>query len=161
MHNSPIPELSAQQISRILRNVAAESNNGCQLWTRAVNSRGYGHVHLAQGMFNVARIIYKIRYGVDPSDQCVLHRCDNPPCVNPAHLFLGTKKENTADMILKGRKRGPRGSSHKSAKFSDEQILQIRTLYSQGWTRKNLAESFGVTRPTIAAIVKRMSWKHV
>lgn len=80
----------------------------CWVWTGARNTFGYGQIQRGAGSGRVqAHILsWEIRTGHAPNNLCVLHHCDNPPCVNPAHLFLGTKKDNTADMTRKGRHKG-------------------------------------------------------
>jgi hypothetical protein len=109
---------------------------------------------------------------------CVLHKCDNPRCVNPSHLFLGSHKDNTQDMIRKGR-RGytgvsgdsnpsrthpeclARGSSHGMAKLSEGQVLEILKLRKVGYTQARLGKMFGVSREQIKNIVNNKQWRHV
>lgn len=79
-------------------------SEGCWTWNGAKQKFGYGWVWIdGEGSKNTHRVAYEIGVGPIPAGQCVLHRCDNPPCVNPAHLFLGTKGDNTRDMVSKNR----------------------------------------------------------
>lgn len=96
----------------------------------------------------------------------VLHRCDNPPCVNPEHLFLGTNADNVADMIAKGRSRALRGEAHPSAKLTEKKVTAIRRLYGPRRPRnvrkrpfmKDLASRFGISTAQVAHIVNGEHW---
>jgi hypothetical protein len=101
-------------------------------------------------------------YGPIPKGLCVLHHCDNPPCLNPFHLYLGSIKDNARDMSARGRQNGPRNESHHWSKLSNSQVLEIRAA----WTNDcgmipQLARDYGVSTMTIFRIVTRETWKHV
>src|SRR5689334_1517297 len=83
--------------------VAIAGPEDCWPWTRAVVGFGYGHFKVAGRSVQTNRLAYELKNGPIPDGLCVLHRCDNPPCCNPAHLFLGTRKENNQDRHRKGR----------------------------------------------------------
>jgi len=103
----------------------------------------------------------------------VLHRCDNPACVNPEHLFLGTNHDNVRDMIQKGRNTRPgtycpgfenakRGTEHHGAKINDEQVMEIRRQYAAGeGSYRVIGLRFGINQSAVFKIVKRKHWKHV
>ena len=93
-----------------------------------------------------------------PKDLLVLHKCDNPHCINPNHLHLGTQKQNMAEMVRRGR--SLKGSNHPKAKLIEKDVYFIR-FESEGITRKELAEMFEVSKDTIRDIKKNKSWKHV
>jgi len=91
-----------------------------------------------------------------PEGMFVLHSCDNPECINPEHLSIGTPKENTQDMIKKGRK--PIGESVKNSKLKEDQVLEIR---KDSRSLKQIAKSYGVSKKTILLIKQRRTWKHI
>ena len=97
--------------------------------------------------------------GPIPSGQCVLHRCDQPSCVNPAHLFLGTHGENAADRNQKGRQ--ARGVRHHSAKLTNKHVIEIRHRLALGHKRRHVARDFAVSKQTIDRVVNRQTWRHV
>lgn len=94
---------------------------------------------------------------------CVLHRCDNPPCVNPNHLFLGTKADNNHDRDSKGRSRGGSlpGEQHPGSRLSREQVLVIRLRASEGVAQQDLAKEYGVSYQHISDLVLRKRWAHI
>lgn len=94
----------------------------------------------------------------EPGDKCVLHKCDNPPCCNPKHLFLGTRRDNVDDRHKKGRDNAPRGVDHHDARLSPLDIIAIRASKEMG---VSLAKKFGVTPQHICRIKKRKTWKHI
>lgn len=98
------------------------------------------------------RVAYELAHGPIPDGLNVLHRCDNPPCVNPAHLFLGTFQDNVDDMIAKGRS-APRSTLTKA------RVEQIREQFSKGAAKRAIARDFGVTHRTVALIVNHVTWR--
>ena len=107
------------------------------------------------------RVAYEMANGPIPDGLRVLHSCDYPRCVNPAHLFLGTQQENIQDMIEKGRQRGAKGERNRHAKLTKEQVDSIREEYVRGSTSKGqvaLAKKYGVSQPAIGYIVRGINW---
>jgi len=96
--------------------------------------------------------------GPIPDGMQVLHRCDNPPCCNPAHLFLGTQADNIADMIAKRRGGAVSGEAHYRAKLTADQVSAIRARYAAGETQVALAREFGVSQTNISRIVRGTTW---
>src|SRR5690606_29987536 len=97
--------------------------------------------------------------GPIPAGQCALHRCDTPACVNPAHIFLGTRKDNSADAISKLRHAWGERSIH--AKLTEEQVLEIRRLRDEGLPRREIAERYGIRPDSVYLIASRRIWKHL
>jgi hypothetical protein len=91
----------------------------------------------------------------------ILHKCDNPACVRPDHLFLGTPKVNVIDKMFKGRWRGPVGEAHAHAKLSESDVRHIRRLGKRGWTQQRIADDFGISQRHVSAILRRERWNHI
>lgn len=141
----------------------------CWIWTRSTNRGGYGVFVPRKGGDIVAhRYSWELAHGGIPAGLRVLHRCDTPACVNPAHLLLGTQADNVADMISKSRSRQPRGERNAKAKLTTEAVKEIRRRYQRGHrfrpsatTAKKLAEEYGVGLTAIYAIVNNETWTHI
>jgi ribosome-binding protein aMBF1 (putative translation factor) len=97
----------------------------------------------------------------DPGRMHVCHSCDNPPCVNPRHLWLGNDADNARDKEKKGRGNQAKGEDQGHSKLKAEDVLIIRSLVSDGMMQKDLAERFNVSRHTVTMIVHRRTWKHI
>lgn len=141
-------------------------DDSCIEWTRGKcnNKGGYGAVRQTPtGKVDaVHRVAYILSIGAIPEGLCVLHKCDNPPCFRPSHLFLGTRLDNNRDRKSKGRSKPRRGERHLSAKLTEEQVINIRQLYSTGeWPLRKLSYRYGLTRQSIWHIVKRLTWTHI
>lgn len=102
-----------------------------------------------------------LTYGPIPSGMDACHRCDVRACINPQHLFLGTRAENLADMRRKGRANDARGERHSKAKLTEQDVRQIRAALSGGESTTLLAEKYGVTKMSIQDIKQNRHWKHV
>jgi hypothetical protein len=111
------------------------------------------------------RVCWELTNGAIPAGLVVCHRCDNPPCVNPAHLFLGTLSDNTQDSLAKGRwNYSPNrwGETSPTAKLSEEQVEEIRRRYKPGVVAQwELGREYGVNQTTISKIVRGTRWKHL
>jgi hypothetical protein len=101
---------------------------------------------------------WTIHNGPVPDGLCVLHRCDNTLCVNPAHLFLGTRADNARDRSAKGRDANRSGKRNPNAKLTPRQVSNIRRRYEDGWTQTRLAAEYGVGQPQISRIVRGQSY---
>jgi len=136
----------------------------CWIWMGARTPLNYGTINIGgrAGRNHYAhRVSWEIANGSILEGLCVLHRCDNPPCVNPAHLFLGTKKDNTRDMIVKGRGRQPvlSGEKHPSAKLTGTMVQEIRSLHAAGHaSQAALAFRFGVSQAHVSKILCGANW---
>lgn len=147
-------------IEQALDSYEVDASTGCWNWTRGKTSCGYGHYAVSGRQGRAHRLFYEHLVGEIPSRMHVCHRCDNPLCVNPEHLFVGSSAANTADKVSKGRQ--ARGAELPQSRFSELQVRAVRELHAtSGWTFGELAVVFAVTRPAIAAIVHRRTWRHV
>lgn len=130
----------------------------CWVWTKAVDADGYGAFSIKNRSIKAHRYAWFLAHGYWPTP-CGLHKCDNPSCVREAHLFEGTPKDNTQDLIVKGRRQNTKGSKHPLAKLNDSQVIQIRETYAAGAvTQQNLAEQYNISRPNVSLIVNHKSW---
>lgn len=144
-------------------------DSDCWNWSASKNNMGYGQIRFWGKTFTAHRIAWLIANGPIPSDICICHRCDNPACVNPSHLFLGTQTDNLHDMIAKRRhgshlhpERRPRGEAHKRAKLTDSEVIGIRDCYKAGGiSQSKIAAQYGVTRSAISLITRRKKWTHI
>lgn len=131
----------------------------CWLWTASVNAKGYGQLFIARSPRIVAlahRLSWEIHNGTIPSGLCVLHRCDVPACVNPDHLFIGTKADNNADMKQKGR--STIGEKNPMAKLTE---VAVRSILNDGRYQKDIAADFGIDQSLVSYIKSRKVWSHV
>ena len=129
--------------------------DGCWLWTGPINPKGYGVIARRTYVESLAhRFAWVDTNGVIPGGLCVLHRCDTPACVNPAHLFLGTKADNNADMRAKHR--GAHGETCGSSRLNSE--LAAAILKAAG-SHRQIAEAFGVHQTTVTRIKNRRIWQ--
>lgn len=123
---------------------------------------GYDPVTKKESHLLAHRLSWEIANGTIPDGKWVLHRCDNPPCVNPAHLFLGDSVENVRDKMEKGRHRSPVGEQCNHKKLTDDAVREILAMYPKsGITQRELAERFGVDQGMISKVVRGHNWKHI
>ena len=139
----------------------------CFVWKACLQRANYGHIHTGIANFKIAshRAAWILCEGAIPEGKYVCHKCDNPKCVNPAHLFIGTQKENITDMMQKGRytpREPQRGSKCKTSKLCEEDVQCIlREWCGRRGQLAELGRRYGVAYQTIGHIVNRDSWKHV
>jgi hypothetical protein len=133
--------------------------DNCWIWNGAKNKK-YGILNFRnRNSMPAHRMSYILFRGEIPDGILACHTCDNPPCVNPQHIFLGTTQHNTEDMMRKGR--SMKGEKHPLAKLTEDDILKIRNLHKQGMKQTKIAEMFNVLASYINCIIKRRTWKHI
>jgi len=150
-----LPSKSDYVIERFWQFVDVCGPNDCWLWTGTLANDGRPHIGLGGESWLATRISWLIHHDNDPGNLHVLHNCpegDNPSCVNPAHLWLGTHVENMADAARKGRK---------NRKLSNEQIKQIRELHDLGMSYKEIAAQFAVSASLVCMIINRTTRCHI
>jgi len=140
--------VDAAVIKRFESKFCPEPNSGCFLWTDSLRNI-YGQFWDGHRNWYAHRFSWRLANGPIPRGKLVLHRCDVPTCVNPAHLFIGTHKDNANDMSIKGR-------AHKGYKLTAEQVREIR---SAPGLHRDLAKRYGVHRVMIGAIKRQKVWR--
>lgn len=137
----------------------------CWIWTGYLNWRRGGYGYIGRGgrqnrTLRVHRYSWELHNGKIPDGMEVLHRCDNPPCVRPDHLFLGDQQANMDDMWSKGR--GATGERQPSSRLTVDDVREIRRLWAAGGlTQRAIGERFGVSGDVVGMIVRRKTWTHV
>jgi hypothetical protein len=135
-------------------------DSGCREWQKARLQSGYGYIGVHRKVKYAHIQAYRLFRGPIPEGMCVLHTCDNPPCVNPDHLFLGTAADNSADRVAKGRQ--AKGESGGTARLREWQVVVILTSLANGTaTRSELSRRFNVANTTIRKVATRETWAHV
>ena len=160
MTNSQIDEATK---AKFWAGVNKRGENECWEWMRCKNSTGYGIFYVGVKSTLAHRFSYLINRGEIGNDAlgrplCALHRCDNPPCVNPNHLFLGTRGDNLRDMISKGRQvKNPRfGENHPGRKLTESLVLEIAAC--RGGNVRIISERFNLPHGTVAGVIYGQSW---
>lgn len=137
----------------------------CWNWLGCKDHAGYGQIRLDGKLMLAHRASWLLHHDSIPDDLFVCHHCDNPGCVNPGHLFIGTNRDNMQDASRKGRLHNqnvPRGEVIVSPVLTEAQVIAIRGVYSAGnVTQRSLATEYGVSCSTIRDILKRRTWRHV
>lgn len=150
------------------KNFDGLTEDSCWEYRQHLTKGGYGRIWVYPKMIYAHRVAWILAHGTIPKGMCICHKCDNPPCCNPKHLFLGTPKDNADDKILKGRQGDNRpryGASHPLAKLTKEDVADIRRSYVPGvpgkrseTSIKGLAAKYGVAPSLIDRIIKGKSW---
>lgn len=136
----------------------------CWNWTAYIDCDGYGH-YSPTGDKRLRttshRYAYMQLFGMLTSKIYVLHKCDNPACCNPNHLFHGTQFDNMQDMVKKGRKRFPIGADALAAKLTDDEVRGIRNRLSNGDRQIDIAKAYGITQVRVSQIKLNKCWTHI
>jgi len=137
--------------------------NPCLVWTGTHDAAGYGRMKQGRKQRIAHRVAWEMANGPIPDGMYICHHCDNPPCVDVSHLFLGTPADNMHDMDRKGRRVavGLKGSANRTAKLSEPDVVVIRERSKTGEGARRLAAAFGVSRSAIRFVVSGRSWTHV
>ena len=154
---------------RFESNFKFNAENHCWEWFGPKDRNGYGVFFIKKEKGKTRRgfshrVSYELYRHKIPEGLLACHICDNPKCVNPDHIFLGTHKENTMDMIKKGRSRNARGEDAGHSKLSAKQVLEMRKLKTGGIggpTYLNLAKAYGISKNSAFLIINRKSWIHI
>jgi hypothetical protein len=154
--------VDAENFVRFMRHVELGPEVGsCWIWTGNKPDGRYGHFSVDGKTTKAHRWIYEQFYCQLADAEIVRHKCDNPPCVNPAHLQCGSFSDNTRDAIERGRWPDRQGEKHPLARLSESDVLTIRRRAACGETQNTLAIEYGLSRQHIGKIVRRENWRHV
>lgn len=170
--------LTERQRNNFEAKIDRSSNpKGCWVWIARLNHDGYGTFKFRDRSELSHRMSHRIHKGPIPDDTTrVLHSCDNPACCNPAHLRLGSQKENAADRESRGRgnhavgdatgarrhpEKRPRGSKHGKSKLDEIQVMEIKALLSSGRTPRKICSAYGVSHYAIDDIRRGKNWRHI
>jgi hypothetical protein len=150
-------------VGRFLAKVDKTGLNECWNWTAGRNLYGYGQFWMDGKQWGAHRVSYEIYNGPIPTGEgyhgtCVCHSCDNPPCVNPAHLFIGTITDNTRDRNAKGRAQCTQGVAHHQSKLNEAQVRAIRT---DPRPHRAIAGDYGITQQHVGKIKRLEQWRHI
>lgn len=144
--------------------------DGCWEWTASLNTYGYGQIAINKKPIKAHRYSYALHHPLTIDllsgnpDVFVCHRCDNPRCVNPSHLFLGSYLDNITDMVQKKRHytgEGRKGETNATSKLTDDDVREIRGRFANGELQTEIALDYGVTNANICSIINRKTWKHI
>jgi hypothetical protein len=145
--------------ARFWAKVAKGAPDQCWPWQGTRHCKGYGLITFRQKTQKAHRIVVMLTTGaMPPSEQPVIHSCDNPPCCNPSHVHAATYRENAVDMFQKGRAHRPRGAQHSQSKLTDAQVLAIRADMRP---QRAIAKEYGVSQPLIGMVKRGEIWRHV
>lgn len=152
-------------LARRLANGLNDAPEGaCWSWQRLTNGDDYGQLRVAGRMVYAHRLAYELGVGPIPEGLHVLHSCDNPRCINPAHLSVGTRSRNMKECSERGRARIPKpiklGEENGASKLLEVDVRSIRRLLAQGLTQRSIADRFGVTQGAVSDIKLGKNWRH-
>lgn len=176
MKPKTLPQFTDELKQRFWSNVPIGDSAQCWEWAGHISNKGYGVIKIRQVGYLAHRIALFLSVGINEHKTSACHKCDNPKCCNPSHLFWGTHRENMLDMIAKNRANRPRGDRHFSrinkhlrprgerhalAKLTEQQVREIRAMHKSGVTHARIAARFPISRRTASAITTRKIWAHV
>jgi HNH endonuclease len=159
---------SEMTLEDIKARCVVDQATGCWIWQGARSDKGYGQAGVKGRVIRIHRLAYLASRGRIPKGAHILHRCDNPPCANPAHVFAGTNHANVADRVRKGRSSHQprpyetydRGEDNPSAKLTWAVVRAARECYARGGVSMlSIAKDFGIARETTRAFLTGRTWK--
>jgi hypothetical protein len=150
----------AFELERRLQNYIPEPNSGCWLWAGRLCGGGYGSLKVDGRRCQAHRASWEFHIGPIPAGLLACHKCDNPPCINPSHIFLGTHRDNLRDMVAKGRvcKNNP---SHRELYYSKVSVDDVRAIRADRRFYREISAEYGISIRQVCGIKTRSSWAHV
>lgn len=154
--------------ARIAKGIKIDQTTGCWEWKGKPRENGYCRTSFNYKSWYVHRMAYQLFVGEIPEGNDVCHRCDNRRCCNPAHLFVGTRKDNMDDCVSKNRQasgeilsKNVRGEKSHLSKLTSENVIEIRKMKERGDSTAKIAKLFSVSKDNIRSIVRRDTWRHI
>lgn len=147
------PTTEFERIGAFWSKVNKEAKNGCWEWLGHRDAKGYGEFWIFGDTYRTHRISYMLLHGFIPSTLFVCHKCDNPCCVNPDHLFSGTSSDNMIDLIMKGLK--------PDVKLNPSVVIEIRTAFNSGVKRKDLLSKYNISANCLNSLLRKEKWSFV
>lgn len=157
----PIPIITPSTEQRLWSRVKPNADTECWEWLALKDKDGYGRFYIGKKNLLAHRVAYAAYYKIDPGNLLVCHRCDNPSCVNPAHLWLGSNADNLADMKNKGRSHSCRGERGSRTVLTPSDVYQIRELVSSGLTHRQAGRAVGIGKSQVGRIMRGEQWAHI
>lgn len=145
-------------MNRFWSKVDVTGPDDCWEWQASLSGGGYGQYWLDNRQLKAHRVAWTLENGEIPEGLCVCHHCDNPRCVNPSHLFLGTHRDNVIDGINKGRTHI--GVKNGNSKLDENDVKQIRVFANLGKTQREIGRIFGISKTHAGQIIRRERWNH-
>jgi hypothetical protein len=157
--------MNLKDFERFKRGIRVNTDTGCHEWIRGRDKDGYGLLKVNKGDRRITvrahKVIYEHCVSQVPEGGCVLHKCDVRFCVNPAHLYIGSQRQNVSDMYERGRQNTVKGAKHPRARLNEAQVREIKQQLAAGAGTAQLGRLYGVCSQAIYAIAKGNSWKHI
>lgn len=153
-----------QQVEEWLWSRVDIVKSGCWEWIGPLSHDGYGAIvvnYNGKKLYRPHRLSWMICFGEIPHDLRVCHTCDNPKCINPKHLWLGTMKQNTLDSVIKGRANRAKGEMTGKSKLSNSQVIEMRKMRDDGKTFEVIGNRFGVTKANARYVCSGRTWRHL
>lgn len=155
---SVIPERILRSMAAKLRTSVIRGPGGCMLWTGYRQPNGYGYVNVSRYHLAAHRLALMLSGVAVPSGMDVCHTCDVRNCINPAHLYVGTRRQNMADCTARRRHNKPHGAHHWSSKLSDNDVRAIRAASARGELQADIAARFSINAATVSRIARKI-WR--
>lgn len=153
--------MNAATKKRFINNINDVVFTNCWEWVASTDGTGYGMFYINGKIVKAHRASWQLYFGEIPPSMLVLHKCDNRKCINPRHLFLGNHKDNSQDMIKKGRNRPVIGEAHGMSRLKEPQVSEIKKLIKSGMAQRKIAAKFFISAATVCNISKKRYWTHV
>ena len=164
LNNRPLEKKSFHELNpkeRLDKFVTIDLKSQCWIWTGSKNKKNYGCIHF-KGKTRIAhRLAYELYKGQIPKGLLVCHNCDNPSCINPDHLFLGTNQDNSNDKFSKNREKILYGQSNGNSKLTTNEVVNIKRMLISGYTPTEISRKFNVSDGAIFSIRDNNTWRHV